>query len=164
MKINKLIPWMGDDHFMTHSPLRDMEWEMNRLFRNFSRNFFEDTPFGTELMAPSAPMPRVDVTETDKEIRVTAELPGMEEKDVEVSLSENVLTLSGEKKQEKEEKEKNFYRLERSFGKFQRKVALPAEVETDKVEAVFKKGVLTVKLPKTEKSREEVKKITIKAA
>ncbi|GJL79727.1 MAG: molecular chaperone Hsp20 [Nitrospinaceae bacterium] len=164
MNFKNLIPRINDDDkYLMESPFANMEREMNRMFRNFSRNFFDEASFGTDLMAPTAPMPKVDVTETDGEVQVVAELPGLDEKDVDVSLSENVLTLKGEKKHEKEEKQKNFYRMERTFGKFQRRIALPAEIESDKVEASFKKGILTVKLPKSEKAQKEAKKITIKS-
>ncbi len=163
MNLKNLIPRANDDDkFLMENPFGSMEREMNRMFRNFSRGFFEDAPFRSELMERAAPMPKLDVTETDEEVQVTAELPGMEEKDIEVSLADNVLTLSGEKKHEKEEKQKNYYRMERSFGKFERRIPLPAEIQSEKIEATFKKGVLTVKLPKSEKAKKEVKKIAVK--
>jgi HSP20 family protein len=80
---------------------------------------------------------------------VSAELPGMDDKEIDLSLSHGVLTISGEKKQEKEQKGRNYYHMERSYGSFQRSVSLPAGVDTSKAEAVFKKGVLTVTVPKT---------------
>lgn len=163
MKFNNLVPWAGEnDKNLMETPLASLEREMNRMFRHFSRNFFEEAPFRTEMMERTALMPRVDVAETDEEVQVNAELPGMEEKDIGVSFADNVLTIEGEKKHEKEEKHKNYYRMERSFGKFQRKIPLPAEIQPDKIDAVFKKGILTVKLPKSEKAKKEVKKITVK--
>ncbi len=162
MNIKDLIPWERDDKFWTDNPFAMMERDMNRVFRDMSKNFM-DTPTRTGWMGGNGLTPRVDVTETDEAIEVHAELPGMEEKDIEVSLLDNVLTLQGEKKHEKETKEKNYHRVERSFGKFLRRVALPAEVESDKVDARFKKGVLTVRLPKTEKAKKDVKKISVKA-
>jgi HSP20 family protein len=93
---------------------------------------------------------------------VSAELPGMDDEDIEVSLSRDVLTISGEKKQEKEEKGRDYYRAERSYGSFRRSIPLPAEVNADKVDAVFSKGVLTITLPKTAKA-EGRKRIIVKA-
>ncbi|NOX89960.1 MAG: Hsp20/alpha crystallin family protein, partial [Calditrichaeota bacterium] len=107
-------------------------------------------------------MPSVDVKEKDDEFVVTAELPGMDAKDVDISISDDILTLRGEKKEEKEEKEGNYYRRECSYGSFHRDIPLPAEVETDKVEAEFKRGVLTVHLPKKPESQRKAKKIQVK--
>ena len=107
--------------------------------------------------------PNIDVTETDKEIRVSAELPGMDNKDINVSLTKESLTITGEKKEEKEEKKKDYYRMERSYGSFSRTIPMPVEIDTDKAKALFKKGVLTITLPKTAKAIKEKKKISIKA-
>jgi HSP20 family protein len=93
-------------------------------------------------------MPKVDVAETSDEIRVTAELPGMKEDDVEVTLSDGGLVIQGEKRIEKEEKEKNYYRVERSYGKFHRSIPLPGKVDDKNVNASFQNGVLTITLPK----------------
>ena len=105
--------------------------------------------------------PKVDVTETDKDIKVRAELPGMDEKDVEVSLNKDTLTIRGEKKAEKEHEGKAYYRMERSYGSFSRTIPLPVEVDTDKIEAQLKKGVLTVTLPKSAKAVDKTKKISV---
>lgn len=148
-------------------PARREEWnpfsllrqEMNSLFDNFFRGF-ETEPFESRLGAFS---PRVDVAETDKEIKVTAELPGMDDKDIDVSLTKDMLTIRGEKKEEKEEKSKSFYRMERSYGSFSRTVPLPTEIDTNKVKAEFKKGILSVTLPKTQQAIKETKKIQVKA-
>ncbi|GIK40693.1 MAG: hypothetical protein BroJett011_45260 [Chloroflexota bacterium] len=107
--------------------------------------------------------PRVDVTENEKEVRITAELPGLEEKDIDVSLSNDVLTISGEKKAEREDKGDNYYRMERSYGSFHRSIPLPTEVDTDHCDATFKNGVLQITLPKVH-LKESAKKITIKAS
>jgi HSP20 family protein len=104
----------------------------------------------------------VDVVETDKEIQVAVELPGLEEKEIDVSLSPTTLTISGEKRQEKEEKGHNYVRAERSYGSFKRSIPLPSEVDASKADAVFQKGVLTVTLPKAVKA-EARKRIAIKA-
>jgi len=109
-------------------------------------------------------VPAVDVTEDDKAYKVTAELPGLDEKEVDVTLTGDMLVLKGEKHEAKEEKNKNYYVSERAFGTFQRAFRLPEGVDGDKVEAVFAKGVLTVTLPKTAKALEQQKKIEIKSA
>jgi HSP20 family protein len=93
-------------------------------------------------------MPRVDVSETDQAIEVTAELPGLEEKDVEIDFTDDVLTIKGEKKSEKEQKEKNRYISERTYGCFLRSIQLPSGIDPAKIEASIDKGVLTVKVPK----------------
>jgi HSP20 family protein len=101
----------------------------------------------------------MEVSETDKEIRVTAELPGLEEKDVEVLLDNDVLTLRGEKRSESEDKSRQF--SERYYGQFERRIALGTEVEEDKVEARFKNGVLTITMPKPERALSRTKRIAI---
>ena len=156
MDIRDIVPWKWgreDDPFV---PLK----EMNRLFEDFSRRF-ELEPFGRKTRA--AFEPKVNVTESEKEIKVSAELPGMDDKDIDISLSENELTIKGEKKEEKEEKKENYYHMERSYGSFSRTLPLPCKVESDKVEAQFKKGVLTITLPKAAEAIKETKKIEVKS-
>ena len=120
---------------------------MNRLFDTFFGRF-DLEPFGAFHEGWDAFSPRVDVVETDQEIVVSADLPGLDDKDIVVSLSRDALTVSGEKKQEKEEKDRNYHRVERSYGSFRRSIPLPCEVDDGKVDAVFQKGVLTITLPK----------------
>ena len=107
-------------------------------------------------------MPRMDVSETDKEIEVTAELPGLEEKDIQLNFADNVLTIRGEKKNEREEKEKDYHLIERSYGSFTRAVQLPAGVNADDIKAVMSKGVLKVTVPKPGPA--QTRKIDIKPA
>ena len=109
-------------------------------------------------------MPAVDVAETDKAYEITAELPGMDEKNIEVKFADGVLTIKGEKKDEKEEKKKDYYLSERSYGSFQRSFQVPDGVDTDKIEATFKNGILTVVLPKSTEAQKATKKIDVKAA
>jgi HSP20 family protein len=157
MDIRDIVPWKWgreDDPFV---PLKK---EMNRLFEDFSRGF-ELEPFGRRIRA--AFEPKVNVSESEKEIKVSAELPGMDDKDINISLSENELTIKGEKKEEKEEKKENYYHMERSYGSFSRTLPLPCKVESDKVEAQFKKGVLTITLPKAAEAIKETKKIEVKS-
>jgi len=132
--------------------------EFDDLFDNFFRSF-DMQPFEGRIGAFS---PKVDVTENEKEFNISAELPGMDDKDIDVSLQNDMLTIRGEKKEEKEDKGKDYYRMERSYGYFSRTIPLPVEVETDKVDAKFKKGVLTITLPKTAKAVAETKKISVK--
>src|SRR5512133_1889380 len=131
------------------NPIDLFQNEMNRLFDSF----FTD-PFGTRrLMEPwraNEFTPRVDVVESDTDFKVTAELPGMDVKDIQISLEQDSLILSGEKKSEHEEKGKGSYRFERSFGSFQRIIPLGSEIEESKIDAQFKNGVLRVTLPKTQ--------------
>ena len=142
-----------------YTPFALFRQEMDKLFDNFFRGF-EMEPFMGRLGAFS---PSVDVKESDKEIRVSAELPGMDDKDIEVSLNRDSLTIKGEKKEEKEDKGKDYYRMERSYGSFSRTIPLPAGVDMDKVKADFRKGVLMVTVPKTAQAIKETKKITVKA-
>ncbi|MDD5475821.1 MAG: Hsp20/alpha crystallin family protein [Syntrophales bacterium] len=106
--------------------------------------------------------PNIDVKENDKEIEVTAELPGMDEKDIDVSITKDALVLRGEKKEEKEEKDKGYWHTERRYGSFQRVIPLPEAIDTDKAEAGFKKGVLSIRIPKTGEAEKAGKKIAIK--
>jgi HSP20 family protein len=140
------------------SPFASLRREMDSLFDNFFRGF-EIEPFESRF---SGFTPKIDVTENDKEIKISAELPGMDEKDIDISLQNDMLTIKGEKKEEKEDKGKDYYRMERSYGSFTRTIPLPVEVETDKAEAKFKKGVLSITLPKTAKAVAETKKIAVK--
>jgi HSP20 family protein len=142
-------------------PFGSFQREMNRLFDNFFGGFSLSPWTPLERGVTQAFTPRVDLSETNKEIRVSAELPGMEEKDIDVSLTRDTLTIEGEKKEEKEEKDKDYYRMERSYGSFTRSIPLPVEVDTDKVQATFKKGVLEITLPKTAKAIAETKKVAV---
>jgi HSP20 family protein len=109
-------------------------------------------------------VPDVDVAETEKEIHITAELPGVDEKDVEVTLADGLLTIRGEKRTEKEEKDKQFQRTERTYGAFSRTLSLPADVDEDKVSATFRNGVLKVTAAKTKAARTPVRKVAIKSS
>ncbi len=102
-----------------------------------------------------------EVSETDDEIRVRAELPGMDEKDIEVALEDGMLTIRGERKREKETRKRNYHVSEMSYGSYGRTIPLPAEVDKEKVEARFKRGVLTLTLPKTERAKADRKRIPV---
>ncbi len=161
MAIRNLVPFVKKDVPVKREdehPFSLLRREMDSLFDNFFRGF-DLEPSENRMGAFS---PKVDVTENDKEIKISAELPGMEEKDIDVSIQKDMLTIKGEKKEEKEDKGKDYYRMERTYGSFSRMIPLPVEVETDKVEAKFKKGVLSITLPKTAKAVSETKKISVK--
>ena len=161
MSIRDIAPWWGGRRAAA-TPLRSLHDEVDRLFDDFMRGMPGLPRLGETFEA--AVYPSLDVAETDKEIVVTAELPGIEEKDIYVTLADGTLTIKGEKKAEKEEKGKNYHRVERSYGSFSRAVAVPAEVAEDKVKANFAKGVLTVTLPKKPGAKTAAHKIAIKAA
>lgn len=137
--------------------------EMDRLFDNLWRSFGGGAlRGGADALAIAAPA--LDMVEADGEYRITAELPGIDAADVEVSVSGDALTISGEKRQERDEKTQNLFVSERSFGSFRRSLQLPQGIDAEKVEAAFSKGVLTVTLPKTPEAARQARKIEIKAA
>ena len=146
--------------------------EMDRLFERFTGSFgfpsvshtFDVDPATRFEPSFSIPSPAIDVTEDADAYRVTAELPGLSGKDVEVVVSDDTMTIKGEKKQENEQKDRQYYVSERSYGMFQRSFMLPGAVDHDKITADFSKGVLTVMMPKTAKAKVEPKKIEVKAA
>jgi len=149
--MNSLIPW-GESGEMTR-----FRREMDRLFDRF----FEAWPF--KLPAEGREWaPVVDVSETAKDILVKAEIPGMDPKEIDVSVQGDVLTLRGEREKEQEERGENFHRVERRYGAFSRSIRLPAEVDVGKVNANYKDGVLKINLPKTKGAA--VKKIEVKTA
>ena len=166
MALTSLIPWKRDDKRITvhkpEEPFLELQERINRLFDTFFEDPFGMVPTFEQTMAGFSP--RVDVTETDKEIKVEAELPGIDEKDINVTFDRDVLTISGEKKAEKEEKHKNYYHMERHYGSFQRAIPVPVEIDVDKIDAKFKKGVLTITLPKTKEAQSSAKHITVKKA
>ncbi|MDE2228094.1 MAG: Hsp20/alpha crystallin family protein [Alphaproteobacteria bacterium] len=141
--------------------------EMDRLFDRFDRFAFPSFPSLPSLFDTrtgfSFNVPAVDVTENNKAYKIEAELPGLDEKDVEVTVNGDMLILKGEKHHEKEEKGKNTYVCERSYGSFQRAFSLPDGVDYNKIAADFSKGVLTVTLPKNAEAQKQQKKVEIKA-
>lgn len=139
------------------APLSSLQREIDRLFEDFSRGF------GTLSALKSGDLvPSMNVSESNGEVEFTVELPGLEAKDVEVTLADNILTIRGEKKAEKEEKQKDYQLLERSFGSFSRSFEVPVGVEPSAIKATIDKGVLTVKFPKPAEA--PAKKIEVKPA
>jgi HSP20 family protein len=159
----------------SRDPMVSLRREIDRLFDDFTADFgfgrgrslFDLSPFRhfeAPRLAGGMIAPHVDVTESDKEIKITAELPGMSEKDVELVLTDDVLTLKGEKTEEKEEKDKDYHVSERTYGSFRRSFRIPNTVNADKVSADFKNGVLSVTLPKSKKPQKKAKKVDIRAS
>jgi HSP20 family protein len=139
------------------NPFLTLHREMNRLFDDVFRGF-DVAPFGADRWSGGMGWPKIEVSETDKEVKVAAELPGLEQKDVEVELANGVLSIKGEKKTETEDKDRLF--SERYYGRFERRIPVE-DVEEDKVSASFKNGVLTVTLPKSAKAQPNVKRIPV---
>lgn len=143
------------------SPLEEMERRFEDLFRR---------PFS--LLGPSwfprlrmpemeELSPSVDILEEGGDVVIKAELPGMKKEDIDVKLTDNTIAISGEKKKEEKVEKKDFYRMERSYGSFTRSFSLPSEVQTDKVKAQFKDGILEIRIPKTEEAKKKEKKVLI---
>ncbi len=128
---------------------------MNRLFEEANRGWRSDEPSATTAWSPA-----VDIFETEDQIIVQAEVPGMGRKDIELSLENNVLTLKGDRKFQKETKEESYHRIERSYGSFTRSFSIPAMVNEDKIRADYNDGVLSISLPKRDKARPKQIKIT----
>ncbi|NWG03915.1 MAG: Hsp20/alpha crystallin family protein [Syntrophaceae bacterium] len=138
-------------------------FEFDRLRKEMDRlwdSFFEGRP-GRRIKEEGEWLPSLDVAETKGDLIVKAELPGMDPKDIEISLTEGILTIKGEKKQEKEEKEEGYHLIERSYGSFARSIRLPKDVQSDKINASFKNGVLKVTLPKSEEAKKKEIKIKV---
>ena len=164
MAVRDLIPWgrtrssvpstmQGGSEF---DPFVTFQREMNRVFDDMFRRFDTGLP---SVFGGAQGWPSVEVNATDKEVRVSAELPGLDEKDVEILIDDGVLTIRGEKKSETDDKERGF--SERYYGRFERRIALPFEVDEEKADASFKNGVLTVGLPKSPKAEDKAKRIPI---
>jgi HSP20 family protein len=156
-----IVPWRKSEERSlagrAPDPFNYLRNQINRVFDDF---------WGESWLAPHREIaagfwPQVDVTETDKEIKVSADIPGVESKDIDVSVENGTLVIKGEKKYEREEKEKGQYRMERSYGSFERSIELPAEVDESKAKAEFKKGVLRLTLPKRPGAQSHRKRIPI---
>ncbi len=151
---------------------RSFRSEMDRLFDRFTGNFgfpslrrmFDIEPTWQPMSSFGFSAPPIDISEDDKSYKVTAELPGLDLKDIDVTVAGDTLVLKGEKRQEKEQQDKNYYFSERAYGTFQRSFELPASVDRDKIDADFSKGLLTITLPKTPVAQNQQKKIEVKSA
>ena len=171
MHIKDLIPWARHDEAARSKamqpgtgehPMAELQRQMNQVFESFWSRL--DRPF----VAGGSPFgeqgPRSDVVEIADGIEVTVELPGMEQKDVEVSLAGDTLTIKGEKKVERQDDKKGYYVSERSYGSIYRTIPLPSGVDTENADASFRNGVLTVKIPHSPEARANAKRIEVKAA
>jgi HSP20 family protein len=136
----------------------NMQREINRMFDSFFRGGVQDDG----SMFPSVWTPAVDVAEHDNEYVVKVELPGVSKDDVKITMHDSTLTIRGEKKQEKETKESNYHRVERSYGSFQRSFTLPSTVKSDRIEAAYKDGILTISLPKAEEAKPKQIEVKVK--
>jgi HSP20 family protein len=168
MNMRDLIPW-GRNQQTTPSryreegdPFMTLHREMNRLFDDVFRTF-DMPPFGSlSGVGRMSAWPSVEVSESDKDVRISVELPGLEDKDVEVLMGDGVLTIRGEKKSEIENKERAF--SERTYGRFERRIPLAWEVDEDKIEASFRNGVLTVTMPRSAHASSPVKRIAVNSS
>ncbi len=163
MQIKDLIPWARKDHAPEpgkgeENPIAALQRDMNKVFDNFLHRFGSlDWPWGSGEA-------KSDVVETDNAIEVSIELPGMEMKDIDITVSDDLLTVKGEKKIERQEEKKGYYISERSYGAIYRTIPLPPGVDGEKAEATFKNGVLTIRLPQTPEAQAKVKHIEVKSA
>ena len=191
MEFKKLVPWnwfkkeeetgtavpvhnsSQENHFGNNEPVGHLHREVDLLFDNFfsgfrvsparlpllipfgTRGFFSDSFTGRFLK------PTLDIESDDKEYSISIETPGVDQKDIKLEITNNTLTVSGEKKQEHEEKEKNYYRMERSYGFFQRVLSLPEDANQEKIKATFKNGVLSVTMPRKSLPVTNLKQISI---
>lgn len=190
MNIKKLAPWnwfrnegesgesvvpvgrrdIRQEHRQPHvgDPVAQLQRNLNRIFGDTGHHFgdFGVSFDGSDPLYPLADSsglkPNVDIGATDSEYTITAEIPGIGKDDIKVELDNDTLIIRGEKRQEKEEKKKDFYRIERSYGSFQRILNLPADVDQEKIESSFKDGVLTVKMVRKQIPDSRVKQIEVK--
>ena len=151
-------------------PFESLHAEIDRIFDEFGRGrlpsirrLYDMEPLWNSEVSFGTSLPAVDVLEKEKEYQISAELPGIDEKDIEISVADGVLTVKGEKKEQREERDRNYYRTERRYGSFQRAFELPPSVDQGKIEAKFERGVLTLTLPKTAEAQEKPKTIAIKS-
>ncbi|RJP87819.1 MAG: Hsp20/alpha crystallin family protein [Desulfobacteraceae bacterium] len=156
-----------DTGFSGYHPVSQLHQEIDRMFDNMYRSFgwpsfsFEE-PFLPRMTA--ALEPTLDVSATENEYDITVEVPGVEEKDIQLELVHDTLNIKGEKKQEREEKDKDYYRVERSYGSFHRMLSLPEDADQDNINATFKNGIMKITIPRKALPKTETKKIEIKAA
>ena len=158
--MRNLIPWKRTEMPAVDEPVRSLHRAVNQLFNDFFVSF-DLAPFG--MLEGGTFAPSINMSEDEKVIRVSAELPGLDQDSVEINLSREGLTIAGEKHAEKQQSNQESYYMERTFGSFRRTIPLPSAVDAEKVEAVFKNGVLTVTLPRLAPSASETRKIKIKS-
>jgi HSP20 family protein len=166
MTIRDLIPWKRDEtkmpiHQKEEDSFMSLQSEINRLFDSFFTSPFSLTSHDISYKTFT---PSIDVIETEDAYKITAELPGMDEDDITVTLDRNYLTLSGEKTTKVEDKDEHYHRVERSYGSFRRSIVIPEEVDTDNIKAQFKNGLLSINLPKKPEAQRQSRRIKVKTA
>ena len=155
MALIDIIPWRGSQLARRDDPFNYLRSQINRVF--------DDAFDGGRWPVGDGSVfaPQLDVTDSDKEVRICAELPGIEAKDLDVNVTDNTLTISGEKRSERSSEEKGRHWTERSYGSFERTIPLPAEVDGDNAKTEFKNGVLRITLPKRPGGKTRAKKIRV---
>jgi len=147
------------------NPVQAFQSEMNKLFQSFFGETLPHWWHTSENWMPFGMSPATDVVENDKDFRITAELPGLEAKDISVAISDGYVTIKGKKEEESKEEKKGYFRQERSYGEFQRVIALPQDIaNTEKAEATMSKGILTVTVPKKAGVQPKSRLIEVKQA
>lgn len=176
MKARDLMPWRRDKRVSRDrrdlapqrrgtDVTRALQSDINRAFDEFWRSFDLPAPFrGGDLDLLGDGLPRIDVRENDKEVDIEAELPGMDEDDIDVAVADGTLVIRGEKKDEHEERDQGFIRRERVFGRIERVIPLPDGLDVDHAQATFKNGVLTVAIPRTAEAQAATKRINVQRA
>ena len=161
--IKSLIPWREKSPSLGHGDFTDLfqnfRREVDRMFDTFSEGFDGERPNAWSSLKPA-----LDVSETEKDLLISAELPGVSEKDVEVMLTGDLITVKGEKKAEHEEKNGGVWYAERRYGSFSRSMRLPFEVTDEKIDARFENGVLVIRIPKPAEAQKAVRRIEVKSA
>jgi HSP20 family protein len=165
MQIKDLIPWARKDDrpeakTSDQNPIAALQREINQVFENFMNRF--GRPLAGLEWSWGQSEAKSDVVQTDNAVEISIELPGMEMKDIEVTVGDDVLTVKGEKRIERQEEKKGYYLSERSYGAIYRAIPLPPGVDGSKAEATFKNGVLTIRLPQTPEAQAKVKRIEVK--
>lgn len=162
MKMKNILPAVsGKDKKDNDYPFYSLQRQINSLFDDFFSGF-DIGSRGLTAGTSEAYIPSVDVKESDTEITIQAELPGVDEKDISVTLTNDAVTIKGEKREEKEENDKNYYYVERSYGSFHRVIPLGVEADANNAKAGFKNGVLYIEVPKSRKAKAEGIKVPIK--
>jgi HSP20 family protein len=161
------LPVQRQGQLRPHSPIAQFHQEIDRMFDNFFRGFgFPSMGLDREhsLFAQNEWLkPTLDIAAGEKEYTISVELPGVDEKDVQLELMEDTLVIKGEKKHEKEEKEKNYYRMERSYGSFQRVLSLPEDADREGIGAAYRSGILKITVPRKGGPKKESRQISIKS-
>jgi HSP20 family protein len=160
MKVRSMLPTLWGESAAERLPFRALQQEVDKLFNDFTTDF----PLARQWNKNASLAMQVDVAETDKTLEVTAELPGVNEKEIDVSLAGDILTIKAEKKSDREEKTKDYHLVERSYGTFERSMRLPFKADPAKIDAKFDKGVLKLVVQKPADAQTKTQKIEVKAA